>query len=52
MTQLNLIFIDLPLPESCLGEQFEAEQKRLVVETLARLLLKATIGTGQEPSND
>jgi hypothetical protein len=29
MTQLNLIFIDLPLPESCLWEQFEAEQKRL-----------------------
>lgn len=52
MTQLDLIFSELPLPESCLWEQFDAEQKRVVVETLARLLLKATTGTEQEPSND
>ena len=52
MTQLDLIFSDLPLPESCLWEQFDTEQKRVVVETLARLLLKATTGPEQEPSND
>jgi hypothetical protein len=51
MTQLNLIFIDIPIPESCLWEQFDDEQKRIVVETFARLLLKATTGAEQEQIN-
>jgi predicted Fe-S protein YdhL (DUF1289 family) len=42
MSQLNLNFTDIPIPETCLWEQFDDEQKRIVVETLARLLVKAT----------
>ena len=42
MPQLNLNFIDIPVPETCLWEQFDDQQKRLVVETLARLLIKAS----------
>ncbi len=40
MPQLNLNFIDIPIPETCLWEQFDDEQKRVVVETLTRLLVK------------
>ena len=42
MPQLNLNFIDFPIPERCLWEQFDDEQKRLVIETLTRLLVKLT----------
>jgi phenylpyruvate tautomerase PptA (4-oxalocrotonate tautomerase family) len=42
MPHLNLNFTDIPIPETCLWEQLDYEQKRIVVETLARLLLKAT----------
>lgn len=52
MTQLNLSFIEVLIPQSCLWEQFNDEQKRIVVETLARLLLKATAGSEREQSND
>jgi phenylpyruvate tautomerase PptA (4-oxalocrotonate tautomerase family) len=42
MPQLNLNFIEIPIPETCLWEQFDDEQKRLVIETLTRLLVKLT----------
>jgi predicted Fe-S protein YdhL (DUF1289 family) len=42
MPQLNLNFIDIPIPETCLWEKFDDEQKRLVIETLTRLLVKLT----------
>ena len=42
MPQLNLNFTDIPIPETCLWEQLDHQQKRIVVETLARLLFKAT----------
>jgi predicted Fe-S protein YdhL (DUF1289 family) len=42
MPQLNLDFIEIPIPETCLWEQFDDEQKRLVIETLTRLLVKLT----------
>jgi phenylpyruvate tautomerase PptA (4-oxalocrotonate tautomerase family) len=42
MPQLNLNFIEIPIPETSLWEQFDDEQKRLVVETLTRLLVKLT----------
>jgi hypothetical protein len=42
MPQLNLNFTDIPVPETCLWEQFDDEPKRLVVEVLARLLTKAS----------
>ena len=52
MPQLNLNFIDIPIPETCLWEQFDDEQKRIVIETLARLLVKATRTKHQEQTND
>ena len=42
MPQLNLNFNDIPIPETHLWEQFDDEQKRTVIETLARLLVQAT----------
>ena len=52
MPQLNLNFTDIPVPETCLWEQFDDEPK-LVVEALARLLTKASrINQYQEQIND
>ena len=52
MPQLNLNFTDIPIPETCLWEQLEDEQKRIVIENLARLLVKATRDRNQEQTND
>ena len=43
MPQLILNFTDIPIPETCLWEQLDDDQKRIVIETLARLLVKATV---------
>jgi phenylpyruvate tautomerase PptA (4-oxalocrotonate tautomerase family) len=42
MPQLNLNFIEIPIPETCLWERFDDEQKRVVIETLTRLVVKLT----------
>jgi phenylpyruvate tautomerase PptA (4-oxalocrotonate tautomerase family) len=52
MPQLNLNFTDIPIPETCLWEQLDDEQKRIVIETLTRLLVKATRDDHQEQPND
>jgi hypothetical protein len=52
MPQLILNFNDIPIPETHLWEQFDDEQKRIVIETLARLLVKATRVTHPEQNND
>lgn len=53
MPQLNLNFIDIPIPETCLWEELDDEGKQLVVETLARLMSNAVrTATSQEPAND
>jgi len=53
MPQLNLNFTDIPTPETCLWELFDDERKRIVIETLARLLTQATrAGKHQEQTND
>lgn len=53
MAQLNLNFIDIPIPETCLWEELDGEQKQLVVETLARLMIKAArTSHPQEPAHD
>jgi hypothetical protein len=52
MPQLNLNFHDIPIPETHLWGQFEDEQKRVVIETLSRLLVKATRDHQQEQTND
>ena len=52
MSQLNLNFTDIPIPETCLWEQFDDEQKRIVIETLARLLVQSTRDQHQEQTND
>jgi len=48
MPQLNLNFIDIPIPETCLWEQFDDEQKRIVIETLTRLLVKLAQANNQQ----
>lgn len=53
MPQLNLNFTDIPIAETCLWEQFDDEQRRTVIETLARLMTKATrADKHQEQTND
>ncbi len=52
MPQLILNFNDIPIPETHLWEQLDDEQKRIVVEDLARLFVKATRITHQEQTND
>jgi hypothetical protein len=52
MPQLNLNFIEIPIPETHLWEQFDDEQRRIVIESLARLLVKAVQDRNQEKTND
>ena len=52
MPQLNLNFNDIPIPETCLWEQLNDQQKRIVIETLARLLVQATSDKHQGQTND
>ena len=52
MPQLNLNFNDIPIPETHLWEQFDEDQKRVVIQTLARLLVKTTRDKHQEQTND
>ena len=52
MAQLHLNFLDIPIPETCLWEQLDDEQKQSVIETLTRLLVKATRDEHQEQTND
>jgi predicted Fe-S protein YdhL (DUF1289 family) len=52
MPQLILHFNDIPIPETHLWEQFDDEQKRNVIEALARLLAKATRVPHPEPSHE
>ena len=52
MPQLNLNFNDIPIPETHLWEQLDEDQKRVVIETLVRLLVKATVDRRQEQIND
>ena len=47
-----LNFHDIPIPETHLWEQFDDEQKRIVIETLARLLVQATSNQQQEQTSD
>jgi phenylpyruvate tautomerase PptA (4-oxalocrotonate tautomerase family) len=53
MSQLNLKFIDLPLPQTLLWEQLDDKQKQIIIETLARLIAKAARASKNgEPAND
>ena len=53
MPQLNLNFLDIPVPETCLWEELDNEQKQLVIETLARLMVNAVrTARPRETAND
>ena len=52
MPQLNLNFLEIPVPETCLWEQFDDAQKRIVIETLVRLFVQATPYQHPEGAND
>jgi hypothetical protein len=52
MPQLNLNFHDIPIPETHLWDDFDEDQRHNVIQTLVRLLVKATRGNNQEAPND
>jgi hypothetical protein len=53
MPQLNLNFLDIPIPETCLWEELDDEHKQPVIETLARLMVNAVrTGKPSEAAND
>jgi hypothetical protein len=53
MPQLNLNFLDIPIPETCLWEELSDQHKQLVIETLAHLMLNAVRpGNPQEADNE
>jgi len=52
MPQLTLEFNDIPILETHLWDQFDDEQRRLVIEILSRLFVKATRHNQQEPIHD
>ena len=51
MPQLSLNFNEIPIPETHLWEQFDDEQKCLVIEILSRLRPRMR-GIQEEQSND
>lgn len=59
MPQLSLHFIDIPIPQPSLWETLHPVQQQAIVETLARLLLRAAadpspvaVETPKEKAND
>ena len=53
MPQLNLMFNNIPIPESCLWEQLSDDHKQIVVETLVRLIVQAArTNNREEQTND
>jgi hypothetical protein len=53
MSQLNLTLADPPAPEATLWDQFEETHRQIVIEMLARLLLKAArTHTAREETDD
>ena len=52
MSQLNLSFTDPPTPEVPLWKQFEEPHRQIVIEMLARLLLKAARMSAREETDD
>jgi hypothetical protein len=54
MPQLNLDFIDIPIPQAYLWESLNNEQQQLIIETLARLMVNAAVPANdpKEPAND
>jgi hypothetical protein len=54
MPQLSLNFLDIPIPQTHLWESLDNEHKQLFIETLARVMVKATepATNPQERRND
>jgi phenylpyruvate tautomerase PptA (4-oxalocrotonate tautomerase family) len=50
-SQPYLNFLDLPVPENCLWGQLTDQEKTTVIETLTRLMAKATAAQPQ-PENE
>jgi hypothetical protein len=41
--QLHLTFLDVPVPEASVWDALEDDQRAVVIEVLARLLVKAAV---------
>lgn len=51
MPQLNLNFIDIPIPQDSLWEELNPQQKQLIIKAFAQLMLKAAT-TVQAPQKE
>ena len=49
--QLYLSFLEFPVPETCVWEGLDDEQRRIVLEAIARLIVKIA-HQKQEENND
>jgi hypothetical protein len=52
MPQLYLNFTDIPIPETCLWEQFDDQQKQIIIQTLARLHVQTIQNHNLEKTNE
>jgi hypothetical protein len=50
--QLDLNFLDLPVPENRVWERLCDEQKAVVIQTITRILTKAALAENQKEKND
>ena len=51
-SQPYLNFLDFPVPETCLWGQLTDREKTVVVETLARLMVKAALASNRNPEKE
>ena len=51
MSQLPLFFLDSPVSETRPWDRLDDPQKRIVIETLARLMIQATCPDPPEPNS-
>jgi hypothetical protein len=54
MPQLNLDFLDIPVPPTCLWDNLTPQHQQLLIETLGRLMIQAAAPANapQEPAHD
>ena len=52
MSQLNLNFHNIPIPETHLWEQFDDEQRRVVLEILSRLIARMISARSTREASD
>jgi len=49
--QIKLNFLDLPVPQTLVWDQLDDEQKAVVIETVARLIVKMILAENNQEQN-